>query len=328
LKIGSYARPSRLHHLPEWFAHSDRLHQGSNQSRVLVYTEQGLGDAIQFSRWVLALLPQVEKVYFEVQAPLVDLMRCLANPGQPHRADALSVIVRGEIPADVSHCVSVMSLPARLSLADPLSAEVPKAPYLDLSCARQSGENRQIKAQLHNPQALSSKALPGEFKVGFVWEGGFHSEETQMWSLNQRRNIELAQMHRLFEGLPICLYSFQKGERAEVLLRDYLSGGRWCAAPCVDLSERLTSFIETSYFLDQMDLLITVDTAIAHLAGAMAKPVWLLNRYDSCWRWGPSGCETLWYPSMRLIRQSKPGNWDLAIDQTRSMLEAWLNDRK
>jgi hypothetical protein len=79
--------------------------------------------------------------------------------------------------------------------------------------------------------------------------------------------------------------------------------------PLLDVADRLTDFADTAALVAALDLIITVDTAVAHLAGALGKPVWLLSRHDACWRWGRDRADSPWYPTMRLFRQTTPGDW-------------------
>ena len=79
--------------------------------------------------------------------------------------------------------------------------------------------------------------------------------------------------------------------------------------PLIDVADRLTDFADTAALIEALDLVITVDTAVAHLAGALGKPVWLLNRFDACWRWPGTRDDSPWYPTMRLFRQTAPGDW-------------------
>jgi len=88
----------------------------------------------------------------------------------------------------------------------------------------------------------------------------------------------------------------------------------------VNLSDKLTDFAETAALIEQLDLVISVDTSTAHLAAAMGKPTWILNRYDSCWRWMMDRTDSPWYPSARLYRQSTPGDWMGVLEQVREDL--------
>jgi ADP-heptose:LPS heptosyltransferase len=89
-----------------------------------------------------------------------------------------------------------------------------------------------------------------------------------------------------------------------------------------DFTARLDDFSDTAAFIEQLDLLISVDTSTAHLAGALGKPVWLLNRFDSCWRWMLHRPDSPWYPSITLYRQEAPGDWAGVVEHVRADLLA------
>src|SRR5262249_17006275 len=103
-------------------------------------------------------------------------------------------------------------------------------------------------------------------------------------------------------------------------LKQLLSGGRNGPA-IIDWTEELNDFSDTAALIENLDLVISVDTATAHLAGAMAKPLWLLTRFDLHWRWLP---HSPWYPTVKLYRQMEPGNWDQVIESVRADLISTL----
>ncbi len=98
------------------------------------------------------------------------------------------------------------------------------------------------------------------------------------------------------------------------------------AAALHDLSDRITDWADTAGLIMGLDLVIAVDTAVAHLAGALGKPVWLLNRFDSCWRWFLGRDDTPWYPTMRLFRQTVPGDWADVMARVRRALRERTDD--
>ena len=124
------------------------------------------------------------------------------------------------------------------------------------------------------------------------------------WRSN-RRNIPLAKLAVLNQP-GVELYSLQKGEAAEAELAQLPATGR-DLAPIRDFTAELHDFADTAALIAQLDLVISVDTATAHLAGAMGKPVWLLNRFDGCWRWLIGRRDSPWYPTLRLHRQPRRG---------------------
>ena len=118
-------------------------------------------------------------------------------------------------------------------------------------------------------------------------------------------------------------YSLQKGEPAESELAGLVSCG-WGGPDIVDFAAELADFADSAALIEQLDLVISVDTATAHLAGALAKPVWILNRFDACWRWLLDRDDSPWYPTARLFRQGRPGDWDGVMHEVGSGLAEWL----
>jgi hypothetical protein len=138
-------------------------------------------------------------------------------------------------------------------------------------------------------------------RVGLVWAGARRAFQPQAAAIDLRRSMQLSEMAPL-ATVPNCTFvSLQvggpPGQAAEAPF------------PVIDLTDRLTDFADTAALIESLDLVISVDTAVAHLAGALGKPVWLLNRFDSCWRWQRDREDSAWYPTMRLFRQSTPGDW-------------------
>jgi ADP-heptose:LPS heptosyltransferase len=90
-----------------------------------------------------------------------------------------------------------------------------------------------------------------------------------------------------------------------------------------DVAAGLGDFADTAALVEGLDLVIAVDTAVAHLAGAMGKPVWVLSRFDACWRWLEERSDSPWYPTLRLFRQQQPGEWGAVVERVAVELEAW-----
>lgn len=131
-------------------------------------------------------------------------------------------------------------------------------------------------------------------KIGIVWSGNPHHPD------DQKRSIPARFFNRLLKLKNYKYYSLQVGQASKDLQHPQLT----------DLSPSIEDFADTAAHIAALDLVITVDTAVAHLAGSMNKPVWLLLDYAPDWRWGIEGVETIWYPSMRIFRQSKVGDWN------------------
>lgn len=144
--------------------------------------------------------------------------------------------------------------------------------------------------------------------MGLVWSGGFHAEHLSQRGINSRRNLPLEKLN-LLKNLDIDFYSLQKGDPAESELKAHQKN-KWDGLNIINYADDLKDFVDTAGLIAHLDLVISVDTSTAHLAGAMGKPVWLLNRFDSCWRWGIEGKETHWYPHLKIFWQSQPHHWD------------------
>jgi hypothetical protein len=155
-----------------------------------------------------------------------------------------------------------------------------------------------------------------------VWSGGFRPARPELWSVNERRNIPLAKF-AAFKNLDADFYSLQKGEPAESELDEIKARG-WDGPEIANFAGDVGDFADSAAFIEQLDLVISVDTAAAHLAGALAKPVWILNRFDACWRWLLDRDDSPWYPTARLYRQNQPGDWDGLMRVVASELEGWL----
>jgi tetratricopeptide (TPR) repeat protein len=246
---------------------------------LLVHAEQGLGDTIQFVRWLPALAETGARIILRVPGALTRLLA--GFPGVTAVIDQA-----GPLPEYDLH-VALMSLPDRLSLPDPCPIPVP---YLSADPARAT----EWRARL--------AALPGR-RIGIAWAGnpGFQADHL--------RSVPAAALAGLADIPGISLVSLQKGatDLPKLTLADWTG--------------ELADFAETAALIAGLDLVISVDTAVAHLAGALGKPVWLLNRFDTCWRWGVSTQDCLWYPTLRQFRQSAPRHWTGVLADVAAALE-------
>jgi tetratricopeptide (TPR) repeat protein len=248
---------------------------------ILLHAEQGFGDTIQFVRYLPQVAALGAKVLVEVPAELIDLVSGFA-------LDA-TVIARGATPpAFDMHC-PLMSLPLAFGTR-PDTIPVP-IPYL----AAPAAKAEHWRARL--------AAVPGP-RIGLVWAGRRTHDN------DARRSLALPALDPV---LAVNDYSF-------VSLQKELN-----AADAAALAERptimplghdLVSFADTAAAIAALDLVITVDTSVAHLAGAMGKPVWILLPYASDYRWLTERSDSPWYPTARLFRQAKSGDWTSVIAQT------------
>ena len=257
---------------------------------ILLHAEQGFGDTLQFCRYVTLIAQLGARVVLEVPQPLVSLLASLAGVTQ--------MVSRGDpLPAFDYHC-PLLSLP--LAFKTTLSTIPAQVPYL--SVARD-------KVRYWQKRLADSRKL----KVGLVWSGGFRANRPDLWGVNRRRNIPLARL-ALPRDPHIEFYSLQKGRAAQAELAELVSS-QWHGPQLIDFTCQLQDFSDTAALVENLDLVISVDTATAHLAGALGKPVWIMNRFAACWRWLLERRDSPWYPTARLYRQPRPGDWDTVVEQ-------------
>ena len=267
---------------------------------VFLYGEQGLGDHIHFCRYAKLVADKGAKVVLEAPKPLFHSFKSLDGISQ-------LIEVGQSVPPFDYHC-SLMSLPRAFRTT--LDNVPNKVPYL-------FAEPNKINAWANKLGAKS------KLRIGLVWSGGFRPNQPEVWATNQRRNMPLAQFGPL-RVLDADFYSLQKGEPAVSELKESLGSG-WNGPAIIDWTDELNDFSDTAALIENLDLIISVDTSTAHLAGAMAKPVWLLNRFDIEWRWLPN---SPWYPTIKLYRQKEADNWDDVIENVKTDLISTLHGAK
>jgi Tfp pilus assembly protein PilF len=253
--------------------------------RLLVAAEQGFGDTIWAARYLSRAKALGGELIVECARELIPLLRCL------NVADRF--IVRGDsLPEADYHCY-VCSLPG-LFTQDARS--IPGRPFLTAPTVRV----RQLEELL--------QVRPSHLKVGIVWSG----------SVTFKRNAERAQpLLKFFQAfaLPgVQLFSLQKGP-PEKELNELPRGG-----PIVDLSPHIHDFADTAAAIAHLDLVIMTDSAVAHLAGSMGKPVWVLLGNIAHWLWLLDRSDSPWYPSARLFRPRGEGDWDYVFDTASAAL--------
>ena len=269
-------------HRPRW--------QGETGGTVLLWSEQGSGDTLQFCRYA-ALVAQRNKVVLEVPRSLVRLLR-----GLPH-VDAV-VAEDDPLPEFDWHC-PMMSLPLAFGTrVETIPADIP---YLRADPSQIAYWNERLAA------------LPS-LHVGLVWSGNPRPDDPTANAIDCRRSITAEHYQPLSQIPGVTLVSLQKSE-------DSAAAGSLSSGPTFhDWTDELHDFADTAALIMALDLVITVDTSVAHLAGAIGKPVWILNRYDACWRWLDGRTNSPWYPTARLFRQPAPGDWHSVIQEVASAL--------
>ena len=270
---------------------------------ILLHSEQGMGDSLQFCRYVPLVKAQGATVLLQVEHHLFELFRSLAG------VDALFKL--GETVPPFDYYCSLMSLP--LACGTRTLADIPNSiPYLSAPADKVMTWREQ----------LGTKTKP---RVGLVWHGGFRPHQPEVWEFNKRRNLPFELVASL-NDLDISFYSLQKGEPAESeALR--LRPQHWSGDNLYIFTEHLHNFADTAALISQLDLVISVDTSVGHLAGALGKPVWLLILHDACWRWLWGRDDSPWYPQMRLFRQPRVGDWDSVIKDVHQALAVWLDEQ-
>lgn len=281
LKIKTHPR---LFSQPLWLGKED-----ISKSTILLHAEQGLGDTLQFCRYVDQVSEMCANVFLLVQDPAIEICKTL-----PSRPTVISEI--DALPNFDFHC-PLMSLPLAFgTTAETIPANIP---YLFSDPTKVAYWRARISG------------VPG-LKIGLVWNGGFRRDQPKTWHANSRRNISL----KKFESLPandqINFFSLQKGEEAESELYESINSG-WGGPQIFNYAKELHDYTDTAALIECLDLTISVDTSVAHLAGALGKPVWILNRYDSCWRWFVNRSDSPWYPSAKIFNQPTIGDWDSVI---------------
>jgi len=261
---------------------------------ILLHAEQGLGDTLQFSRFVPTLVSRGAKVVLEVQSPLGDLCR-------HSYPEASQVLTQGEALPDFDlHC-PLMSLPFALRLEE--SGIPRRIPYL--SASAQSIETWNTR--------LGPRRLP---RVGFAWAGNCKNSD------DRNRSLSLDDFRPLLAcpGFQfVCLQKDRSPADAAALAQ--LPG-------VLDPTRELGSFLDTAALVSNLDLVLTVDTSVAHLTGALGVPVWILLQFSPDWRWLLARNDSPWYPSARLFRQPALGDWAGALAGLRQALLDFRPDQK
>jgi tetratricopeptide (TPR) repeat protein len=254
---------------------------------VLLHAEQGFGDTIQFIRYARLVADRGARVICEVQAELVPLLSQL---------EGIEVLAKGQtLPAFDLHC-PLMSLPLAFGTD---AATIPaRIPYLAAPAARVAHWRERL-----------GQGVP---RAGFVWSGSTAHKN------DANRSIALARLAPLFEALPLACFSLQREMREadrEVLQR---------LPNLTDLGPELADFTDTAAVMSLLDIVVSVDTAAVHLAGAMGRPVVILLPYAADFRWLRTSGDTPWYPTAKLLRQPSFGDWESVIGRLAGELRSHL----
>jgi len=259
------------------------------RNTILLHAEQGLGDTIQFARYVPLLARTGAKVVLEVQSQLAALLGRLEG--------AAGVAARGgPLPPFDVHC-PLGSLPLALK-TEP--ATIPAGgPYLSADDARIAKWRARIEA-LERP------------RVALAWAGNAQH------ITDRNRSIALSRLAPLWSAASPRFIGIQRELRGEDAdLRE---------PRVMQIGAELDDFADTAAVIALVDLVVSVDTSVAHLAGAMGRPVWILLPFSPDWRWTLAGESSPWYPTARLFRQPALGDWDSVIERVRRELDRFVRE--
>lgn len=275
--------------------------------RLIVYAEQGIGDTIQFCRFLKNLKDRGVYVILEEHDFLAPVMETLPWADE--------VIKIGEpFPEHDYHC-SVMSLPNFLGIKSKEELAPAETPYLRV--------NRERLPDYSINDQSNWDVYRDFLKVGIVWAGNpVHRNDAI-------RSCRLAHFKAL-QIRGVKLFSLQKDVRQRfwpgIGVQDLAEGAEGMGI--VDLKDFQSDFNVTAALIDRMDLVVAVDTATAHLAAAMGKPTWLLAAWHNDWRWGIADTWTPWYPNMRIIRQESHGDWNSVFAKASKWLSLVMVDSR
>ncbi|MES2307448.1 MAG: tetratricopeptide repeat protein [Verrucomicrobiota bacterium] len=251
--------------------------------RLLVFVEQGLGDTLHFARYLPLVKALGGTVILETQAPLASLMK--VAPGVDE------IVLQNGILPEFDLLVPIVCLPRIFKTkVETIPSTIP---YLN-------------RPKVDDPLKYDSSKRP---RVGVVWAGSpIHDND-------RNRSCPLELLIPLFQERKWNWVSFQKGPSTEKLkqLPESASVENW--------GDRFRDFVDTAWALDEIDLLITVDTSVAHLAGAFGKKVWLMLPFNPDWRWMLDREDSPWYPTFRIFRQDKARRWETVVEKMGEVFE-------
>lgn len=245
--------------------------------RILLYAEQGLGDTFQFVRYVPLVAARGGEVVLEVQPALKTLLS--KTPG------ARQVIGRGETLPEFAWQCPLLSLP--LAFRTELGTIPADVPYVHADEAKVRAWRQRLPSNTR--------------RIGLAWAGNPTHHRDRL------RSIPLPLLLPLLRAPGTTFYSLQVGPGSDAVRQ------LGAEAPLIDLAPEVQNFTDTAAVVANLDLVISVDTGIAHLAGSMGKPVWILLNKGCDWRWFLEREDSPWYPSARLFRQATAGDWQGVI---------------
>lgn len=289
---GKYDLRRKLYQYPD--EPNTRRWQGEELSRkkILLFCEQGLGDTIQFVRYAKKVAELAAETAVRVQEPLENLLAA--------SFPFCKIYTGANVPPEgYDFACSLHSLPHVFHTSeDTIPRQVP---YL--------WPNRQVANKWR--EALNQADGGQPYRVGIVWAGN------PMHHNDHNRSIPFAVFSSLCDNASISWVSLQVGVRTQDLVKH--------TGKVIDFSRGLTDFMETAGLIANLDLVITVDSAVAHLAGSMGKKTWILLPFSPDWRWQLERKDSPWYSTVRLFRQTQIGDWQEVLERMKIMLGREIN---
>ena len=275
-----------------------------NGEKLLIVSEQGLGDTIQFMRYILHLNNQGIETLFSAQSSLHSLIKVSGINQFP-----LTLEQANEI-SDIKW-IPLLSLPRFLKVT-PKNPQI-NHPYISTS--------KELILKWREILSIETRPI-----IGLNWQGNPQAELNNL----KGRSLPLEKFSKLVDRNKISLISLQKGFGSDQIENCSFKDS---FVTCQKRINQTWDFLETSAIIANCDLIITSDTCIAHLAGAMGKRTWLLLKHVPDWRWGMFKASTFWYPSINIFRQNERHNWDEVLERVanklqRSLKTFVLNDNK
>jgi Flp pilus assembly protein TadD len=288
--------------IPQWEG------ENLNGKSLLLYSEQGHGDGLQFMRFVTYLkdcYPDAE-IDLEVRLPLARIASSLRG--------LRKVAVYGDRVGKYDYCCALLSVPRVMKMTVDM---IPGAcPYLWPANDRVLGWEDELSRDL--------ASLGRRMRIGLCWAGMNRDQQPIASSIDRRRSTALAQYEPLCDNPTVrdgvVFISLQKGGAPAEQVKAPPRG-----MTIADSTDKFEDFADTAALIACCDLVISVDTSVCHLAAAIGKPTWMLSRFDGCWRWMGDREDSPWYPTLRQFRQPKAGDWQSVMLKVRDELKRVVN---
>lgn len=282
--------------MTKWFGQFPQLQCGDvvADKTIALYQEQGLGDTLQFIRFAAILVERGARVTVAVGAEMVRLLS-MSCPDLIVRDVAQLVLDE-----TFDYVLPIPSLPCVTNMQT--IADIPgTVPYL--------------RADPKDVARFAGRLPARGPRIGLVWSGDRRTNAVDVMA-DQLRSTTLAVMGAALTPVDAALVCLQFGKPREDM-------ENWHGQPLCDPMGEVKDMADTAAIIENLDLVISVDTSVLHLAGALGKPVWLLSRWDACWRWGEAGDTSPWYPSLRIFRPQER-SFQPVLEQMGQALRAWV----